>query len=123
MFWEGYGYDKGITNNIPVEKDKEAAVYHLDMAAIGGHPHARYILGCIEKENANMERAVRHLIIGANLGCDDSMKALWKHYSDGNITKEDLDATLRAHKAAVELPIVWQEGKTISVALTLPPTR
>ena len=102
LFREGYGYDKGIANGIPVEKNKNAAVYHLDMAAIGGHPHARYILGCIEKENGNMEIAVRHLIIGANLGCNDSMKALWKHYSDGNITKEDLDATLRTNKAAID---------------------
>jgi uncharacterized protein YqfA (UPF0365 family) len=49
-----------------------------------------------------MERAVRHFIIAANLGYDKSMKALWKHYSAGNITKEDLDATLRAHHAAID---------------------
>ena len=30
------------------------------------------------------------------------MKELWGHYSDGNITKEDLDATLRAHQAALD---------------------
>ena len=29
------------------------------------------------------------------------MKALWKHYSLGNITKEDLDTTLRTHQAAL----------------------
>ncbi len=48
-----------------------------------------------------MERAVKHLIIAANLGYDQSMKALWKHYSAGNITKQDLDATLRTHQAAI----------------------
>jgi hypothetical protein len=49
-----------------------------------------------------MERSVKHLIIAANLGDEDSMKVLWKHYSGGNITKEELDATLRAHHAALD---------------------
>ena len=48
-----------------------------------------------------MEKAVKHLIIAANLGYEKSMKMLWKHYSDGDITKEDLDATLRTHQAAI----------------------
>ena len=30
------------------------------------------------------------------------MKALWGHYSDGNIIKEDLEVTLRTHKAAID---------------------
>jgi hypothetical protein len=45
---------------------------------------------------------VKHYIIAANLGLEESMKALWKHYSDGNITKEELEATLRAHQAALD---------------------
>ena len=54
-----------------------------------------------EKKNGNVERAVKHFIIAAKLGHEESMKALWSHYSDGNITKEDLDATLRTHQAAI----------------------
>jgi hypothetical protein len=30
------------------------------------------------------------------------MKKLWKCYSEGNITKEDLNATLRTHQAALD---------------------
>jgi len=45
---------------------------------------------------------VKHLLIAANLGYEDSMKMLWKHYSCGHITKEDLDDTLRTHKAAID---------------------
>ena len=45
---------------------------------------------------------MKHLIIAANLGYDQSMKVLWKHYSHGNITKEDLDATLRSHQTAID---------------------
>jgi hypothetical protein len=84
-----------------VEKDEGNAVYHLEQAAIGGHPEARHNLGCREHENGNSERAVKHFIIAANLGCELSMKELWKHYSAGAITKVDLDTTLRTHQTAI----------------------
>jgi hypothetical protein len=45
---------------------------------------------------------VKHFTIAANLGYEKSMKVLWKHYSHGNITKEDLEATLRTHQAAID---------------------
>ncbi len=83
------------------EKDEEKSVHHFEKAAIGGHPQARYVLACIEEKNGNMDRAVKHAIIAANLGLEKSMKDLWGHYSQGNISKEDLDATLRAHQAAI----------------------
>ena len=85
-----------------VEKDAEKEVYHYEKAAIGGHPDARYNLGLEEEENGNKDRAVKHFIINANLGDEVSMKALWKHYKHGNITKEDLESTLRTHKAALD---------------------
>jgi hypothetical protein len=85
-----------------VEEDEEKAVYHWEKAAIAGHPQARHNLGYYEEENGNMERAVKHFIIAANLGYDYSMKELWKHYSGGTITKENLDATLRTHQAAID---------------------
>ncbi len=85
-----------------VEKDDEKRVYHYEKAAIEGHPHCRHILAVIEEENGNIERAAKHFIIAANLGLKESMKELWGHYSQGNITKEDLAATLRTHQAAID---------------------
>jgi hypothetical protein len=104
MYWRGEG----------VEKDEEKHVYHWEKAAMGGHPKARHNLGCVEEET---ERAVKHLIIAANLGFEGSMKELWGHYSAGDITKEDLESTLRTHKAAIdamksperEAAEAWQE--------------
>ena len=84
-----------------VDKNEERAVYHFEKAAIGGHSRARHNLGCVEEENGNIERAVKHFVIAANLGDELSMKALWDYYKSGNITKEDLDATLRTHHAAL----------------------
>jgi TPR repeat protein len=103
MYWKGQF----------VEKDEDKAAYHWEKAAIGGHPQARHELAVmearngknlavIEQGNGNMKRAVKHFIIAANLGEEKSMKALREHYSLGNITKEDLDATLLSHQAALD---------------------
>ena len=85
-----------------VEKDMGKAAYHWEKAAIGGHPNARYNLAIVEAKNDNTERAVKHLIIAANLGHDKSMKALLPSYKAGYITKEQYGATLRTHQAAVD---------------------
>ncbi len=93
----GHSYDKGEG----IEKDEEKEIYHLEKAAIGGDPFARHNLAVIEEKNGNVKRAVNHFIIAANLGDEDSMKVLREYYKDGDITKEDLDATLRTHEAAI----------------------
>jgi len=93
----GFLYYKGEG----VEKNEGKMVYHWEMAAIGGHPQARHKLACYEWKNGNIERAVKHFVIAAKLGEEKSMKALWNAFKDGDITKEDLDATLRAHQAAL----------------------
>ena len=92
MYWKGGG----------VEKDEEKAVYYYEKAAIGGDPQARNNLGYYEEENENIERAVKHYIIAANLGNEVSMKTLWAMFKDGDISKEDLEATLRSHQAAID---------------------
>ncbi len=46
-----------------VEKDMKKTVYHLEEADIGGHPEARYNLGCYENDNGRVDRAMRHYII------------------------------------------------------------
>ncbi|KAK1733148.1 zf-MYND and TPR domain-containing protein [Skeletonema marinoi] len=85
-----------------VEKDVKKEVYHLEQAAIGGVPTARYNLGCVEDENGRMDRAVKHWIIAAKLGHDDSLDNLKLCFRRGLVSKEDFAATLRAHQAAVE---------------------
>ena len=92
MYWKGEG----------VDEDEEKAVYHYEKAAVGGHPTARNNLGWYEEGNGNIERAVKHYIIAANLGYEGSMKTLWAMFKDGCIiSKEELDATLRTHHAAL----------------------
>jgi TPR repeat protein len=85
-----------------VEEDEKKAIYHYEKAAIGGQPHARYNLACDEWKKNDIERSVKHFIIAAKLGLEQSMKQLWKQYSEGRITKQDLEDTLRCHKAAID---------------------
>jgi hypothetical protein len=92
MYWQGDGF----------EKDEEKAVYHWEKAAIGGHPYARHNIAIRDKDNGNMERAVKHWIIAANLGYGESMKALLLSYKSGYITKEEYGATLRTHQVAID---------------------
>jgi len=85
-----------------VEKDEKKQTYHLEEAAIAGHPIARCTLACHEEGTNRIDRAVRHLIIAANLGYDDSLQALKKYYANGHVSKEEFAAALRAHQAAVD---------------------
>ena len=109
MYGEGLG----------VEKDEEKAVYHFEKAAIGGDPYSRHILAFIEGRNGNIERAVQHHIIAANLGYELSMKELWVEFKDGNITKENLDATLRTHQAALDATKSEQREAAEEICQTL----
>ena len=74
----------------------------MEEAAIGGCVDARHNLGCHEAKNGRMERAVKHFIIAANMGEEESMNVLWKYHAWGLVKKDDLTATLRAHHAAVD---------------------
>ena len=85
-----------------VEKDGVKIAYHLHEAAIGGHPEARYILGCKLRDNGYHEKAVKLWIIAASQGHDESIKALTKAFKEGSMEKKDLAAALRAQKAAVD---------------------
>ena len=84
------------------EKDEKKEIHHLEEAAIGGHPSARYNLACCERSNGKIERAMKHFIIAASLGDDGSIQVLKKHYRFGRVSKDEFAAALRAHHAAVK---------------------
>ena len=84
-----------------VEKDEKKEIYHLEEAAIKGHPDARYQLGITEGRKGREDRAEKHLIIAANLGHDQSLQTLKELYKTGSVSKEDFASTLRAHRDAV----------------------
>ncbi|KAK1743960.1 hypothetical protein QTG54_005557 [Skeletonema marinoi] len=77
-----------------------------------GEKEARFHLGFFRDfANGRADAAVKHLIIGANLGHDDSIKALKGCYIKALkmgvagyelISKENFAAALRAHQAAID---------------------
>jgi TPR repeat protein len=85
-----------------VERDVTKRLYHLEEAAIGGHPKARHNLGVHEVSVGRIERAVKHFIIAANNGHDDSMKALKELYAAGKVSREDFALSLRTHQAVTD---------------------
>jgi tetratricopeptide (TPR) repeat protein len=91
-------YDEGKG----IAKDKKKRLHHLEEAAIGGHPSARYNLACVEWNNGRKDRAIKHWIIAANLGNDVSLKPLKMSFQMGLMSKEDFAASLRAHQAAID---------------------
>ncbi|KAL7536131.1 hypothetical protein ACHAXR_006933 [Thalassiosira sp. AJA248-18] len=90
----GNVYDNGEG----VEQGDKKAKYHWERAAMGGDVPARCILGIFEAEAGNMNRAVKHFMISAGCGCDDSLKQIQYGFSDGHVTKDDFERALRAHK-------------------------
>ena len=85
-----------------VEKDEVKHIYHLEEAAIAGHPQARCLLAMFERKRGNKERSVKHFIIAATQGEDGSMQVLMELFKEGHLEKEVLAATLRAQKAAID---------------------
>ena len=85
-----------------VDRDKKKGIYHMEEAAIGGHPTARHYLGIEELDNDRYERAAKHFIIAANTGFHDSLEELRILYACGHASKEDYADALRAYQAAVD---------------------
>jgi TPR repeat protein len=92
MYIEGLG----------VAKDMKKAVYHMEEAAIGGHPIARFNLGNHEWERGRDERAMKHYIIAAKLGLDAALDQIKDGFKEGSVSKEDYEAALRGYQAAVD---------------------
>ncbi|KAK1745504.1 hypothetical protein QTG54_003428 [Skeletonema marinoi] len=104
-----FGYFTKAAELDRCEKNEEKEKIHSEEAAIAGHPIARYNLaiieGCIGREKREMSylnRSVKHFIIAANLGCNDSIQQLKHYYSAGWVSTEDFAAALRANQAAVD---------------------
>ena len=100
--WAHYELSMMYRDGLGVERDEGKQNQHGEEAAIGGHPDARHNLGCVEWSKLNDDRAVKHFIIAATQGQDDSIKALMKVFKEGIVSKDELTAALRAHKAAID---------------------
>ena len=81
-----------------VEMDQEKADHYYELAAMGGVAEARHNLGCDEDHAGNWDRAIKHYMIAAGDGQNESVKNIQQMFMDGNATKEDYAKALRAYQ-------------------------
>ena len=97
-------YNVGIAyfNGKGVARDAKKAIHYYELAAIGGNVHARFNLGCGDAEAGNMERALKHFMIAAESGDNDSLRNIKQLYMNGHATKDDYAKALRSYQSYLD---------------------
>jgi TPR repeat protein len=85
-------------NGEGVERDMEKAKHYYELGAKRGDVEARHNLGVNEGNAGNIDRAVKHFMISAIAGLDESLKEIQKCFMKGYATKNDFENALRSHK-------------------------
>ena len=89
-------------NGDGVERDEKKAKDYYELAAMGGSVYARHSLGNAEWRTGNWDRAIKHWLIAAGAGYNDSVKNIQQLYMDGHATKEDYTSALRAFQKCID---------------------
>ena len=69
---------------------------------LGELPWQDTTFGWFEEETGNMSRALKHYMIAARGGDDDSLKEIREFYMNGHATKDDYAKALRAHQKYID---------------------
>ena len=81
-----------------VERAVKQAKHYWELAAIGGSIHARHNLGCIEGNEGNIDRAMKHFVIAARSGHENALESVrLEGFMKGVVTKDEYEMTLRAY--------------------------
>ena len=86
-FTLGDAYENG---KLGLAVDMEKAVYYYKLGAVAGEHRARYSLGRLEGNAGNGKTAVKHFMISACIGDDDSLNAMRISHASGDATKDDV---------------------------------
>lgn len=92
-FWLGIAYAYGKHG---VTLDLKEAQMHAERAVKLNYPQARALLGYFEA-GVNDGHVVQHFVLGAAAGCKEMMDHLWTIFYEGDISKKDLEDTLRKY--------------------------
>ncbi|EJK45386.1 hypothetical protein THAOC_36000, partial [Thalassiosira oceanica] len=98
LFNLGAAYDTGEG----VQQDEAKAIHFYEKAAMQGHVMSRNNLGISEAKKGNYDRAVRHLLISAKMGHENSIGAIKEMFVTGVATKEQYAEALKGYQNAVE---------------------
>ena len=88
----GDSYEEGDGVEVDMEKSK----HYYELSAMGGDINARYNVGLLENEAGNTQRALRHFILAARAGHDDSLDVVKQGFTKGLVTKDEYANILRA---------------------------
>ena len=82
-----------------VGRDEKKATYYYELAATESREMARHNLGMSEGRAGNIDRALKHFMIAAGFGDNDSLENIKQMYKDGKATKDDYTNALRSYQA------------------------
>lgn len=87
-----------------VAQDEKKGLWYMEMAALGGCMASRHNLGVFElKKRRNLNRALRHWMIAAGAGVDQSLERIESLLEYGLASWAEYDYAIRAHqKATIE---------------------
>ena len=85
-----------------VEQDVSKCTRFYEKAAVLGHSMARHNLGCYEYVRGNHDRAVRHFLISAKLGVEESLKDIKEMFAEECATKSQYAEALKGYQDAME---------------------
>ena len=80
-----------------VETDRENAKHYFELAAMAGHELARFDVRGMENDCGNAKRAIKHWVISASAGHDNSMKAIRSSFEQGLVERDEYKLTLKAY--------------------------
>jgi len=79
------------------EIDKEKAKHYYELAAIAGNIVARHNLGTIEGHAGNVDRALKHFVLAAKAGYEESLDVVKLGFAKGVVTKDEYTNILLAY--------------------------
>jgi len=79
--------------------DEEKAEHYYEIAAIRGDSQARHNVGCMERDEGNVDRALKHWMIAVSSGHSNSLTRIKELYTNGDATKDDYAKALRAYQS------------------------
>ena len=82
-----------------VERDETKANHYWELAAMGGDVKARHNIGVYEACAGKMERALKHFMIAAGCGDNDSLENIKQLFMDGDAMKDDYAKALQVYQA------------------------
>ena len=89
-------------NGRGVERDNTKADHYYELAAMRGNVSARFNLGNSEFRAGNWDRAVKHYMVAAENGHNNSVKNIRQLHMNGHATKEDYSKALRAYQSYLD---------------------